>query len=103
MVRTGPEVPHAISHHLPPDRLRRAAACTQQPSRRPYALARPLATQRKRPMSATAGPEQAAAAGGARQRWTGRGPAELAQWLTRSGVDVARYGQASAKSLEQLW
>ncbi len=44
-----------------------------------------------------------AGGGGQRQAFTGRGPAELGEWLRSSGVDVARYGTAAAKTLDQLW
>lgn len=45
----------------------------------------------------------AAAGGGARVAFVGRGPAELAAWLTSSGIDVARYGKAATKTIDQLW
>lgn len=47
-----------------------------------------------------AGPQAVAAA---RQAFTGRGPQELGAWLASGGINVQAYGQASAKSLEQLW
>ena len=52
-------------------------------------------------MSAAAA--SAAGAGGTAQAFTGSSAAELAAWLQRGGIDTARYGQAAAKSVDQLW